>query len=124
MKYIKTYDSINIIEHHNFLKPAHSSKYQVGDYVFLDVEAIKSYDIAEGVKGEFYDSYAIICYVNTLFSHRDTLTKGAVIDMHPYDVEYYNDRSTSLKESEIIRKMTPEEIDIFNLKKEAHKYNI
>ena len=106
MKYIKTYEKYN------------SSHYEKGDYVILNIDEINTNNEIDGrtiVGEEPYkpiNNMALVTKFN--ISNED----------YPYIVKFYNDDQTNVGEDEILRKMTPEEILEFNIKKEGVKYNL
>ena len=99
MKYIKTYETKNI-------------KYKIGDYVLLDKKIIEDEDLP--------DTYALIynkfkgAHINGSYYFYDVKFPNSKGDHDGYEVEY----------SEIIRKLTPEEIQEYNIKKDSMKYNL
>jgi hypothetical protein len=109
MKYLKNFEKL------------HENKYKVGDYILINIDFIK--------KHNFY---------NTFYSDF-TVPFGRITDVdyilfNPYTVSiiYENapmpDRSgidaMCLRDDEIIRHLTPDEIDEFESKKTALKYNL
>jgi len=103
MKYIKTYEE-------NKKYP----KYNVGDYVLLSIKKIDKNNIKYGND----DPISI---------PDDSLAQIVGIDFnvdYPYTSKFYNNREFDLKPNEIIRLLTPEEIEEFEMKKEANKYNL
>ena len=100
MKYIKTYEELEY-------------KYKIGDYVLLDIDAIVGKnifnnnldpkDIPKEDKGE-------ISLIN-----KDLF--------YEYTVKLFNDEC-GVDNDEIIRKLTPEEIEEYEIKKASLKYNL
>ena len=94
----------------------YNEKFKKGDYVLLDLEKMNEYDKEDIAAGGHYvnppDSLAIITLV---YPGEDELE---------YAVKFYNDEYTNIRKIEIIRKLMPEEIDKFKLKKLTNKYNL
>jgi len=97
MKYIKSFEK----------KIERKLKYKVGDYVLLDMLEAFDYDDCAGV---------IIA----------TKVKNDTFDHLYYDyrVKFYDGTSFDCEEETISRKLTKKEIDEYNIKKAALKYNI
>ena len=111
MKFLKTYEeTINNIIY----------KYDEGDYVLLNKEEMDKNTIEDNVSPhdlEFFDVKII--------KIRTTDENGNIHNyLYPYIIETYNNVKCSVKESEIIRKLTDDEIKEYNLKKQIFKYNI
>ena len=103
MKYIKTYE-----ENKKF------PKYNIGNYVLLSIKKINKNNIQYGNNDPISipdDSLAQIIGIN-------------INDDYPYTSKFYNDREFDLKPNEIIRLLIPEEIEEFEMKKAANKYNL
>lgn len=78
-------------------------KYQIGDYVFIkDGNKPNSYTVIVS-RGNSVWPYMLETY---------DLDSGKIIERFPVD------------DSEIIRKLTPEEIELISIKKAAKKYNL
>ncbi len=98
MKYIKTYEQIS------------KDWYNVDDYIILDIEKMKSEDDCQNdypdniAKVKSYDPIRRIVY--------------------PYSVVFYDGLETMIKYSEILGLATPEEIEEFDMKQKAEKYNL
>ena len=102
MKHIKKFE--NFEDPGNGLK--YSGNYNIGDHVLLDMKAIKHNNIHEELPS--YDECIITDYG----------------DYHHFYVEFIDDTDFAVDESEIIRKLTPDEIDIYDIKNDATKYNL
>lgn len=83
-------------------------KYKIGDYVLLDIDEIKINNVSENFKMILpHDNFAKIIEIGN--------TK------YPYFVKLYDDMVFFNNESEIIRLLSPKEIEYFESKIE--KYN-
>ena len=94
MKYLKTYENIDIKKF---------PKYKIDDYIVLDLDKMNSLEPTS----TYSQKYGKIIWINKQ------------VDDFPYDVEFldYESGQIAVKEDEILRLMTPEEII-------ANKYNI
>jgi len=115
MKYLKTFESENTI-------------YQVGDYVMIYTKKIE-----RNIDSDYdnsYDSYKIIRrYLYAINNdYKNNIAKIIEIDTkYPtkyYELEFYNDRTWTIVENEIKRKLTPKEIEKYEAKKIAQNYNL
>jgi len=101
MKYLKYFES--------------ELKYEIGDYILLNLDKIYSnnerdYNIEEEDQPD--DSMAKIIGVD-----EDD-------DKFKFGIIFYTDREYRIREDEIERRLTPEEIEEFETKKSALKYNL
>ena len=100
MRYIKSFEK-------------NSTLYNIDDYVLLDLQKIDDYN-----KSTKSSSIPIRDpFVKIL----QTITDD---DVMPYRIEFYNDDYYRVKDQEIIRKLTPEEIENFETRRKAIKYNL
>jgi len=84
-------------------------KYNLNDYVFLDMKKLKE----NGMSNNLIDSpFAMIDYV-----HDDTM-------LYPYIVTTNRNKKIAINTNEIIRLMTPEEIEQYKLDNNIFKYNL
>ena len=84
--------------------------YHIGDYILLDLEEMLDFDGGVNDSSE-YDSFGLIVEIEN-------------DDDMPYLINFYNSEEVFVREDEIIRKLTSEEIEEFELKKIAHIYNV
>lgn len=116
MKYIKTYESKYI---------SNNFKYKVDDYVLLDINSIREVFKESDYNTIFpyYKNYGIII----------DIPKQSINDLNPlYDVQAIDNNTYKLseilecyiKQSQIIRKLTPTEIEDFNSILTANKFNL
>ena len=108
MKYLKKYEEIN-----------NSLIYKKGDYVVLNVDKINT-------NNKFYDDpimtdenkFGVIYYCQDFDNSFP----------YPYSIKTYvsgeDSDGTNIRDDEIERLMTPDEIDIFKMKEDANKFNI
>ena len=100
MKYIKPFDIIN--------------KYKIGDYILIDLTQLEHDQVHLIKTGEkLPEDYGM-----TIISDFDES------EVYPYSVTFYTGEEDFIKDDEIIRKLTPSEIEKFKTKIEANKYNI
>jgi len=94
MKYIKTYEKV--------------SPYKIGDYVELDNDSytITTIGIITNIKSD-------------VFYNGDSRVNKLV-----YKIHFDNNEEFFVEGRSIIRKLTPEEIEDFLMKKDVKKYNI
>ena len=116
MKYLKTFESLLY------------SDYKAGDYVLLDLIKIKSNN-----KDNDYEMDEVDEYGNSIPIDEFALIKDKTVELNNglylYNVTFYNynndeDNSYGVESDEIIRKLNKNEIEEFNRKKDALKYNI
>ena len=100
MKYIKTFESID--------------KYTVGDYIFLNLEQITRNNINNGYRDD-----APISPLGKIMEH----DKG---EEYPYVVMVLplNSGYNRIRNDEVIRSLTPKEIDEFDIIGAQNKYNL
>lgn len=113
MKFLKTYEEtiINGITY----------KYDVGDYVLLNKEEMDKNTIEDNVSPHDLKDFEVkIISIRT----KNELNEPFGQLPYPYLVETYNNDKCVVKETEIIRKLTINEIEEYNLKKQTFKYNI
>lgn len=105
MKYIKQFENYE--------------KYQLDDYVLIDLEKIK-------YNNDYYNYPGI-------FKSKSESPFVKIIDViknnvMPYRVQFYDDYDYRVREEEIVRKLASEEIKEYELKKDqlitANKYNL
>ena len=99
MKYLKTYEDISYV---NKEKPYGGSKYKIGDYILLDRKhypTLKS--LAGKIKGVGQDN-----------------------DLYYWVVNLSDGTEMWCAEWMTIRKLTPEEIEQFDLEYQGKKYNL
>ena len=109
MKHLKKYESIDEFIDELIYKP--------GDYILLNIPKIKK-------NIEDYHSFNNISIKN-IPSNKAKITKIINNDVYPYKIIFdTTNKSTSIEQDEIIRKLTPEEINDFKFKKNADKYNL
>lgn len=108
MKYLRLYESWE-----------NSALYKKGDYVELSVDTI----IENGLH-DIYDNIGMIV-------KKSVLGQKDRIENHMYDVDYLRDdfqfenlTSNYVMENEIVRKLTPEEVQELEALIAANKYNI
>lgn len=110
MKYIKKFEEsiFNLYSKHNSnLSEIEHTKYKVGDYVVLDLDKI-NLDVETSEK--YSEKYCKVIWID--------YKQFNVNNGYPYEVEYLDEtEQLSVKEDEILRLMTPEEII-------TSKYNI
>jgi len=114
MKYLKCFEDLS------------NSDYNKGDYVLLDLDKIRynnnesgDVDVDENGDPTPFDKYALINEITV------ELNNGQFL----YNVIFYNynkeiNNSYGVQSDEIIRKLNSSEIEVFNRKKDALKYNI
>ena len=106
MKYLKKFE-----------KKFEPLKYNDGDYVVLDIEKFTKNNKIDNKIDELPNKFGII----TNREYYDDLP-------YPYIVKTYtpgeDDEGLFIKFDEIERLMTPEEIEFFNMKLKANKFNI
>jgi len=103
MKYLKNFEYNKIPE------------YNIGDYILIDVDKVIANNKTDGYELDIIDKYGLISYEPTEFD-----------DKFLYSVAFYNykDELYGIFSDEIIRKMNKDEIDEYNNKKDALKFNI
>jgi len=84
--------------------------YRIGDYVLLDLERIEE----EGYNKD------VIKFIDNM----GKIVKYEEDQSYEYTVEFYTNTTIPVREEEILRKLTPEEITEYKMKKDANKYNI
>ena len=102
MKYIKTFEEINL-------------KYNVGDCVILDMDKIKRINIEHNYDPGFNDPMDNIVQIIKLRKSEED---------EYYQVEFYfgqDDDFYIIRDRDILREATPEEIEDFNEKKKVDK---
>jgi len=82
----------------------------IGEYVLLDLDLIEEEGYAKDVV-KFIDSMAII-------------VKYEEEQNFAYTVKFYTDTTLTVSREEIIRKLTPKEIENYKYREEIHKFNI
>lgn len=100
MKYIKKFEKIDKI-----------NQYEDGDYILLDIDEIRKNNDITSSHYEPIDNMAYIYHSGEQM----------------YAIEFYNGKDLEfnyIEENEIIRELTPEEIEEFKLKKATHKYGL
>ena len=104
MKYLKTYEEISV-------------KYKVGDYVYLNINKIE-----DELEMNFLD------YNEDYFIPEDPLFKIYYVDSRDenftYNGQFFDGNEFNCNDSDILRFSTPAEIEEFEEKKAALKYNI
>jgi len=110
MKYIKKYEDSNAL----FGYDSENSvlKYKEGDYVLINIKLIQ-------MSNSYLDNNKIV--QDDMAQIIDTSKKML---SYPYKIIFYNNNTEQVAESEIIRLLTIEEIEVFKAKKESTKYNI
>lgn len=105
MKHIKTFES------HPFLSTFKGPKYNVGDYVIL-----KEDDVHKRWKVKL-EGFIYKMFYNSVEQQYNYRVEGEYV---------HNNKETTffISDSDIERKMTPEEIEDYQLRKESKKYNL
>jgi len=85
-------------------------KYNVGDYILIDIDKINIYNKRHGYNDPDDDLAIIIIYD----THEEL----------PYTIKFYNKSQYSIREDEIVRLLTPDEIEQFKIKRDIKKYNL
>jgi hypothetical protein len=116
MKYIKKYEDLN--------------NYDVGDYVLLDLDKIDTHN--DYLRAE-YAATAAIELIHDLDDDLPEYPYGRIVEYIPtneyqYEVEVYpgkkNGEYNNIKNDEIIRSLTQQEIEEFKMLKHTKKYNL
>jgi hypothetical protein len=120
MKYLKTFEEIEIDDWNNkfkFTDKESGFTYKFGDYILLDLDKIKK----ALIDGNFKVSPPLVNMARIY----------SVLDCKlPYSIKTYDndDSNIAIDDSEIIRKLTPKEIKKYkklqDIYKSAKKYNI
>ena len=121
MKHLKLFEEIPI-------KYRPETKYKVGDYIFINIDAVKKHNNYKS----FYEDEGFIPFGKII--DIDYKLVGNNKTLHPYTVVViFEDVSRPqnqglqlmcLREDEISRLLTQDEIDNYESKKEAFKYNL
>ena len=98
MKYIKQYENID-------------NKYKVGDYVLLDIEEIERENIRTASQDVPISELGLIIDIDLNINY-------------PYIIKSISNKTCRIREVEIIRLLTPSEIDKFELTPISNKYNL
>ena len=96
----------------------YNEEFKKGDYVLLDLEKMNEYDKEDSGSAYYVkppDPLAIIIGVYEREREPDDLK---------YSIEFYNHEITNIRSIEVIRLLTPEEIEEFKIKQTAYKYNL
>jgi len=118
MKYIKTYEMNTIFD------------IQIDDYVLIDTKKMLR-NIYKGYKGlSAYDEMkAVNQFLYTINNdYNNNLVK--IININDkytttyYEIEFFNGKTSSVTKDEIKRKLKPIEIDNYEAKIQANKFNI
>ena len=114
MKHIKKFENIIVkTEFKIFEKNLYEPK--VGDYVLLDVLEMMSHNTEMD-----YNIYECTPTDNLGYLVDIDKSKSTYI----YLIKFYDDKDIWVRKSEILRKLTPNEIDEFNSKIAAKNYNL
>jgi len=116
MKYLKNFEDLS------------NSEYKAGDYVLLDLNKIKSNNKNNDYEMDEVDEYGNPVPIDEYALIKD-MTAELNNGLYLYNVTFYNynndeDNSYGVESDEIIRKLNKNEIEEFNRKKDALKYNI
>ena len=109
MKYLKTHEELEL------KNPIDSLIYKPGDYVLLDLEEMIKYNNSIGIQDPIPD---------TNFAEIVSLQKFDSSFPYPYVANICDTDTISVRQAEIKRLMNKEEIDDFNIMKNASKFNI
>jgi hypothetical protein len=109
MKYLKTFEDV-IISGITF-------KYNVGDYVLLSEEVMN-----KNTKDDNTGPHGLQTFQVKIINIR--LKENGEKYPYPYIVETYDNDQCVVKDNEIVRKLTYNEIKNYKLKKQTTKYNI
>lgn len=109
MKYLKTFEK-------KFQKKL---KYNVNDYILIDIDEILRKNKEESIAGSPPDNLAKIEKILN-----DTPGKDREGDWFPYDIIFFNNQNITIRPEEIIRKLTDDEILEYESKKQGTKYNL
>jgi hypothetical protein len=109
MKYLKTFEDV-IISGITF-------KYNVGDYVLLSEEQMD-----KNTEEDHTGPHGLQIFQGKIINIR--LKENGEKYPYPYIVETYDNKQCAIKDTEIIRKLTYDEIEIYKIKKQTTKYNI
>ena len=109
MKYLKTFERVK-------------KSYKNGDYVLIDLKKLGYREKAE------FEADNLFMYDEKSYNYPKEMKFAQIyianIRKDEYRVKFYNDVVFDLYENEIIRLLKPEEIDEFEARKNALKYNI
>jgi len=86
-------------------------KYDKNDYVLIDSELVEKTNDDNLIAGEPPDELGKIEKINN-------------DDEYPYHILFFNNQKLQFRPEEIIRKLTPNEIVEYELKKSTIKYNL
>ena len=91
-------------------------EYQKDDYVLLDVEKVRmnNGDLNDESLDDVYNVFSILSKIKSYYETDD----------YPYELIFPNGETAKVLSDEISRKLTPDEIDEFELKKSTMKYNL
>ena len=110
MKYLKTFEESIIC--------GITYKYDVGDYVLLNKEEMDKNDLEDNNQPHnLQDNKAKIIEIRIKDDDDQPYP-------FPYSVETYDNKICAIKDTEIIRKLTDDEIEKYKIKKLSKKYNI
>lgn len=103
MRHLKTYENLK--------------NYSVGDYVFVNIVNIMFYK-------NFDDKYLKNCYIDSEFNNNKYIVPAIIthnleyVKDYPYLIELLDDKfSPAISKNDIKRKLSEEEIRLFNAKK-------
>lgn len=95
--------------------------YNVGDYIFIDIMFYKNFDT----------KHLKDCYIDSEFNNNKYIVPALITHKleyvmdYPYLVELLDDKfSPAISKNDIKRKLSEEEIRLFNAKKLGLKYNL
>jgi hypothetical protein len=110
MKYLKTFEETIIC--------GITYKYDVGDYVLLNKEEMDKNTIEDHVSPHDLVEFKVkIIEIRT----KDEYGKQYP---YPYIIETFDNKKCAIKDTEILRKLTVNEIEEYKIKKLSKKYNI
>lgn len=123
MRYLKLFENLE----QEYVKP----KYNEGDYVLIDVSKISidlntSFDTMAKVFGKNWIHNDQPVYIHNYENTNSKYPYEVLTYKYDFDtpMKYQPNNYTSVSEDEIIRKLTPEEIEEFEAKKASVKYNL
>ena len=93
----------------------------IGDYVLLDIDEMNKHNIGMNFnlsEQEYPDNLGKLIDFNTPDNH----SSGDKI--YFYHIEFHNGKEVYVRREEMIRFLTPDEIEEYEMKKEVIKYNI
>jgi len=87
------------------------NNYEVGDFVIIDLNKISGNSPAMSIASDNDYMKAKIIKINNK-------------QEYPYNIQYDGERRLTVDKNEILRKLTPEEIEEYKIEIQAKKYNL